>query len=130
MTRSTEDDQWIKKIQELFAAGRLTSHQCVLYSRNSRKNDNADEICGCQRPIRHHSFDGLSPEQMVKPEDWNLQTHTRKLRQLIYHSTASRKVGFCVFCCRIRYVILSNVSPSFYDVHVRINMILTHFMNS
>lgn len=94
MTRSTEEDEWMKKIEELFAAGRLTSHQCTLYSRNFQKDDNDDEICGCQRPIRHHSFDGLSDEQGVKSEDWNFQTHTRKLKQLIYHSTTSRKVGF------------------------------------
>ena len=93
MTHSNEEDKWTKAIQNLFANGRLSSHQCVLYSRNSQEDSEDNGMCGCQRPIRNHSFDGSCPEERPRPEDWNLLAHARKLKQLIYYSTVSRKVG-------------------------------------
>ena len=93
MTHSNEEDKWTETIKNLFASGRLSSHQCVLYSRNSREDSEDLGMCGCQRPIRHHSFDGPCLEQRPKIEDWNRLEHTRNLKQLIYYSTVSRKVG-------------------------------------
>ncbi len=93
MTTNRDRDKWTETIERLFNAGRLTSHQCIVYTKDSPV-EVASEKCGCQRSVRHHSFDGTFFEIRPKPEDWNVKEHTRKLRQLIYHSTASRKVSF------------------------------------
>ncbi len=93
MATNHEKDKWTETIERLFAAGRLTSHQCIVYTKNSSV-ETVDEKCGCQRPVRHHSFDGAFFGIRPRPKDWNVKEHTKKLRQLIYHSTASRKVSF------------------------------------
>jgi hypothetical protein len=59
MTSAGTEDKWTKTIQQFFEAGKLTSHQCIVYNKNSYAKTN-EEKCGCQRPIRHHSFDGDS----------------------------------------------------------------------
>ena len=92
MASNRMKDEWTEKIEELFAAHRLTSHQCRIYGKNSRP-EKANEICGCQRSIRHHSFDGVPLTTRPKPEDWNVLEHTVKLPKLIYHSTTSHKVS-------------------------------------
>jgi hypothetical protein len=93
MTSAGTEDKWTKTIQQFFEAGKLTSHQCIVYNKNSYAETN-EEKCGCQRPIRHHSFDGAPSEKQPNPEDWNVNDYTRKLQSLIYHSTPSRKVSF------------------------------------
>ncbi len=93
MTTDSKTDKWTTTIQQLFTDGRLTSHQCMVYKKNSRLETN-DEKCGCQRPVRHHSFDGTFEGTRPEPEDWNVKEHTKKLQQLMYHSTPSRKVNF------------------------------------
>jgi hypothetical protein len=91
MTSISAQDTWTKTIQQFFTDGKLTSHQCIVYNKGSYGETN-EEKCGCQRPIRHHSFDGTPSEKKPKPEDWNVNDHTKKLEYPIYHSTPSRKV--------------------------------------
>jgi hypothetical protein len=92
MSDSAAEDKWTTTIRQLFEDGKLTSHQCIVYNQDSETKSN-DEKCGCQRHIRHHSFDGIPLNIKPKPEDWNVNDHTRKLKRLIYHSTPSRKVS-------------------------------------
>jgi len=98
MATNREKDKWTETIERLFTTGRLTSHQCIVHTKNSTVERN-DKKCGCQRSVRHHSFDGTPFETRPKPEDWNVKEHTKKLRQLIYHSTASRKVSSLQTSC-------------------------------
>jgi len=98
MAASIEEDKWTTTIKKLFKAGRLTSHQCILYNKEHEAKT-VDEKCGCQRPIRHHSFDGTFEGTRPNPRDWNVKDHTKKLQQLIYHSTPSRKVRFSKNSC-------------------------------
>jgi hypothetical protein len=117
MAASIEEDKWTTTIQQLFLDGRLTSHQCIVYNKNSRAQTD-DEKCGCQRPIRHHSFDGSFSEVRPKPEDWNVKDHTKKLQQLIYHSTPSRKVSFSKSSCIHDHEIFSLISHLVFKVCV------------
>jgi hypothetical protein len=87
-----EEDKWTTAIRQLSKEGRLASHQCKVYNKDSQART-PDEKCGCQRSIRHHSFDGTPLKRKPKPEDWNVKNHTEKLPSLIYHSTVSRKVS-------------------------------------
>jgi hypothetical protein len=93
MTNGIEEDVWTTTIQQLFIDKRLTSHQCAVYNKDSVATTN-DEKCGCQRPIRHHSFDGDPLEDKPNPEDWNVEEHTKPLNHPIYVSTPSHKVSF------------------------------------
>ena len=93
MTGTNLDDKWTTTIQQFSAEGKLTSHQCIVYNKRSDAKTN-DERCGCQRLVRHHSFDGMPLFIKPKPDDWNVNDHTRQLKRLIYHSTPSRKVSF------------------------------------
>src|SRR5579871_3084339 len=99
MATNNEKDNWTTTIQKLFAEGRLTSHQCIIYNKDSDAKT-IDERCGCQRPIRHHSFDGPSIQEKPKPKDWNVRDHTKRLESLIYHSTPSRKVRLSKSFCK------------------------------
>ncbi|CAF4161369.1 unnamed protein product [Rotaria magnacalcarata] len=88
-TRSLE-----RKNRELFAEGKLKSHQCKVYSNNS-KSTTIDQKCGFQRFIRHHSFDG--PELTDKPtqEEWTVENRTKPISPLIYRCTESAKYLRC-----------------------------------
>lgn len=88
-----KNDKWTTTIHRLYAEGRLTSHQCIVYNKKCQVQKN-EEKCGCQRPIRHHSFDGTYEGEKPKPNEWNVKDHTKKLQKLIYHSTPLRKVNF------------------------------------
>ncbi|CAF0820629.1 unnamed protein product [Adineta steineri] len=94
MAGNYEEDKWTTKIENLFQAGRLTSHQCTVYNKDFNSKTN-HERCGCQRPIRHHSFDGDISEEKPNPKDWNVKDHAKKLQRLIYHSNPSRKFLRC-----------------------------------
>ncbi|UJR23620.1 hypothetical protein I4U23_026606 [Adineta vaga] len=94
MIGNLNEDKWVTMIEDLFKAGRLTSHQCIVYNKDSYIKANT-ERCGCQRPIRHHSFDGDISIKDLNPKDWNVKYHTRKLERLIYHSTPTRKFLRC-----------------------------------
>ena len=93
MTDNTKQDKWTATIKQLKDEGRLRSHQCKLYNQADQTLD-VDEKCVCQRPKRHHSFDGTFEEERPEPKDWNVKEHTEPLKELIYHSTPSRKVRF------------------------------------
>jgi hypothetical protein len=86
-------DEWTKKIQHLSSEQKLTSHQCIVYNKEHPAQQD-DEKCGCQRPVRDHSFDGPCSETRPDPSSWNVKEHTKKLQHLIYHSTPSFKVCF------------------------------------
>jgi len=98
MDASIGEDKWTITIQKLFEADRLTSHQCILYHKGYQAHTE-DEKCGCQRPIRHHSFDGTFEGTRPESKDWDVKYHTKKLQKLIYHSTPSRKVSFSKNSC-------------------------------
>jgi hypothetical protein len=91
-----ENDRWTTKIEELFNAQKLTSHQCVVYNKDSQPAA-SNATCGCQRRIRDHSFDGTPPQTKPKPEEWNVENHTRNLPSLVYRSTRSTKVSTFTF---------------------------------
>lgn len=129
MAVSIEEDKWTTKIQQLFNEGRLTSHQCILYNKKHQVQQDGEK-CGCQRPVRHHSFDGTFSGTRPKPSNWNVLDHTKKLERLIYHSTPSRKVSFSKSSYIHYHGIFSLISHfSFYVVRVKVKMILPHFMN-
>jgi hypothetical protein len=109
MATSSKTDKWTTTIQQLFTDGRLTSHQCILYSKKHQVQSE-NEKCGCQRPIRHHSFDGTFEGTRPNPKDWNVKDHTKKLQQLIYHSTPSRKVSFSKNSCIYHHKTFSLIS--------------------
>ncbi|CAF1414384.1 unnamed protein product [Rotaria magnacalcarata] len=94
MINRKEQDRWSEKIEELFAEGKLKSHQCKVYSNNS-KSTTIDQKCGFQRFIRHHSFDG--PELTDKPtqEEWTVENRTKPISPLIYRCTESAKYLRC-----------------------------------
>ncbi|CAF4207383.1 unnamed protein product [Rotaria magnacalcarata] len=94
MAENKNEDKWVKAVEELFCDGKLKSHQCKVYNKD-RQSNNTDEKCGCQRLVRHHSFDG--DELKVKPtnEDWTVEEHTEPLKALIYRSTTPAKFLRC-----------------------------------
>ncbi|CAM4831903.1 unnamed protein product [Rotaria magnacalcarata] len=94
MAENKNEDKWAKAVEELFCDGKLKSHQCKVYNKD-RQSNNTDEKCGCQRLVRHHSFDG--DELKVKPtnEDWTVEEHTEPLKALIYRSTTPAKFLRC-----------------------------------
>lgn len=92
MTTDSEDhDKWKDTIKKLFDEGKLRSHQCIVYNKDSQSTATYEK-CGCQRYVRHHSFEG--PALTTKPQldQWKVNNHTRPLTSLIYHSTSSTKV--------------------------------------
>jgi hypothetical protein len=93
MTGTTKKDKWTATIKDLHDIGKIRSHQCKLYNK-THKISTGDEKCGCQRPIRQHSFDGTFVGERPKPKDWSVNEHTEPLKELIFHSTPSRKVSF------------------------------------
>jgi len=117
-----ENDRWTTKIEELFNAGKLTSHQCVVYNKDPQTAE-SDAKCGCQRLIRQHSFDGTPSETKPTPEKWNVEKYTKNLQSLVHRSTSSTKVSASDFSL----VLLPNIFiPNrfrFCDVRVRIGMI-------
>lgn len=94
MANGNKESQWTKTIQQLIAERRLTSHQCILYNKTYQQQANNDEECGCQRPIRQHSFDEIFEGERPKPKDWNVKEHTRNLDRLIYLSNPICKVSY------------------------------------
>jgi hypothetical protein len=92
MAVSTKKDLWQDMIGQLFNEGKLTSHQCIVYNKDSQ-SITSNEKCGCQRLIRHHSFDGAAIETKPTREEWTVTDHTKKLPALVYRSTPSTKVS-------------------------------------
>jgi len=117
MAVSIKEDKWTTKIQQLFNDGKLTSHRCILYNKKDQIQQD-DEKCGCQRPIRHHSFDGTFSGTRPKPSNWNVRDHTKKLERLIYHSTPSRKVSFSRSSYRHSHWTFSLISHSVFTLCV------------
>lgn len=91
MANNIESDKLIRGINTLFDAGKLRSHRCKVYSKNSQPN--STEKCACQRSIRHHSFAG--DELPVKPtrDEWAVEHHAEQLNAPIYRSTPNAKVS-------------------------------------
>ncbi|CAF4362659.1 unnamed protein product, partial [Rotaria sp. Silwood2] len=94
MAHNKESETWGQMIEMLFAEGRLKSHQCKVYSRHSHSTT-IDEKCGCQRLVRHHSFDGPELEEKPTQEEWKVEDYTEPLSALIYRSTPSAKFLRC-----------------------------------
>ncbi len=126
MADTGEHDSWRVTIEKLFGEGKLRSHQCIVYNKDSQSTATSEK-CGCQRLVRQHSFDGSMLTEKPQRDAWNVQSHTQPLAALIYHSTASTKVrqtsiGLPLLPCFTNRF-------SFCDVHVRIRTILKPSMS-
>lgn len=121
------EDPWTVAIQKLVDQKRLTSHQCIVYNKETRHTTNSEK-CGCQRPIRHHSFTGGLSNQKPKPDEWNVKDHTKNLEKLIYCSTPHQKVTHLIFLCS-KIVYFSTILSSFCVVLAKIKLILRLYMN-
>ena len=98
MADTTREDRWTATIQKLVEENRLTSHQCIVYNKET-KHTATNEKCGCQRPVRHHSFTENVSNHKPNPDDWNVKDHTRNLKNLIHCSTPHQKVTHLIFLC-------------------------------
>jgi len=126
MTNSEESDRWRNTIEKLFGEGKLRSQQCIVYNKDAQSMT-TDEKCGCQRFVRHHSYDGPALETKPQRDNWNVKIHTQPLTPLIYHSTPSAKVSRNSILPLPQTIQCVTNRFSFCDVHVRANMTLKLF---